>query len=140
VNVAKALLRELFGNGIFGSDGDVWRIHRKAASHIFTLRNLRDYMTKVLEAHGKTFIQLLNDRCESKEGKDSAIDMQLLYFRYTMDSFSEIAFGESTNSLRVDTHPFSTSFDRVQSLMTQRFFDPIWHLKKWLDIGREKNY
>jgi len=54
-----------------------------------------------------------------------------------MDCFSEVAFGESTNSLEKVNDPFSRSFDRVQQLITLRFADPFWKIKQWLQVGRE---
>jgi hypothetical protein len=42
---------ELFGAGIFASNGDAWLKQRKAASNIFTKRLLRDAMTPVFVEH-----------------------------------------------------------------------------------------
>jgi fatty acid omega-hydroxylase len=36
---------DLFGKGIFNADGEVWRYQRKAASHIFNVKNFRDGFT-----------------------------------------------------------------------------------------------
>jgi len=65
-------------------------------------------------------------------------DTKKMFFRYTMDSFTEIAFGESVESLSVETHPFSTSFDRAHQMLLDRYYDPLWVIKKKLNIGREK--
>ena len=32
---SKAIFHELLGQGLFNSDGDMWRLQRKAASHLF---------------------------------------------------------------------------------------------------------
>jgi cytochrome P450 len=37
---------ELFGDGIFGVDGDKWTFQRKTASHMFSRKGLRGLMTK----------------------------------------------------------------------------------------------
>jgi cytochrome P450 len=37
---------DLLGHGIFNADGEVWRYQRKAASHIFNIKNFRDNFTK----------------------------------------------------------------------------------------------
>lgn len=120
------VLGELFGNGIFGANGESWRVQRKAASHIFSFRQLNDHMTHIIIDHANILIQILTTAMESNQ----AIDMQQMFFRLTMDSFTEWAFGEKLNSLTQENVPFANAFDRVQQLMTQRIFDPIWKLKR----------
>lgn len=39
-------LSELLGNGIFNANGEKWRYQRKAASHIFNVKNFRDEFTE----------------------------------------------------------------------------------------------
>lgn len=34
---------DLLGNGIFVVDGDLWKQHRKAASHLFATKKLRQF-------------------------------------------------------------------------------------------------
>lgn len=42
----KSALYELLGNGIFNANGEQWKYQRKAASHIFNVKNFRDEFTK----------------------------------------------------------------------------------------------
>jgi cytochrome P450 len=39
-------LHELLGNGIFNANGEKWKYQRKAASHIFNVKNFRDEFTE----------------------------------------------------------------------------------------------
>ena len=41
------IVMDLFGNGIFVTDGDKWRHQRKLASHEFSTKVLRDYSSDV---------------------------------------------------------------------------------------------
>jgi hypothetical protein len=76
----QALTQELFGDGILGSDGASWLSKRKAASAIFTLRLLREGMSPVFSEHAELVVNLLKEKCATR----SSIDMQALFFRFTM--------------------------------------------------------
>jgi hypothetical protein len=74
---------------------------------------MRDSMTDTLLKHGAVLVQRLRAAAE----KGVAIDMQDMFFRFTMDSFSEIAFGEDLGCLTSEQpHPFSKAFDSGQSV------------------------
>src|SRR3982074_1358409 len=85
-------LSDFFGDGIFNSDGDAWKFHRKIASHVFTSRSIKNDMTSVFVKNARLMVDKLNKYADS--GKQ--FDMQDLYFRYTLESFAEIAFGEKS--------------------------------------------
>jgi len=120
------LLSELFGQGIFGSNGESWRSQRKAASHIFSFRQLNDHMSHIIVEHVRTLQQILTEAMESNK----PIDMQKMFFRLTMDSFTEWAFGEKLNSLTQEHVPFAHAFDTAQRLLICRIFDPFWKVKR----------
>ncbi len=125
---------ELFGNGIFGSNGKEWLVQRKAASNIFTLRLLRDGMTPVFVEHCMTVVKVLKETAK----KGGAIDLQDVFFRFTMQSFCQIAFGEDLDCLSSpEQHPFAKSFDAVQAGVLTRVFDLFWKLKRALNVGAE---
>lgn len=115
-----AALREFLGDGIFVADGDLWKTHRKVASHMFSRRLLRescvianDYTSKLL------------DRLRTSSGQ--AVDVQELYFKLTIDIFTYIAFGVDLDSLsREQQHPFAQAFDEVQMHSEKRFYNPLW--------------
>ena len=41
------IMRDLFGDGIFATDGEKWRHQRKIASHEFSTKVLRDFSSDV---------------------------------------------------------------------------------------------
>lgn len=135
----KVNFRELFGRGIFASDGPSWHRQRKSASHLFTGRDMKSVITDVFLEHGRELLEHLL-RQQSQGGKDeslaAAVDLHDLFFRFTMDCFSEIAFSHPGHGLRLaregKSDPFGASFDRAQSLMTDRYFNPLWQVQRTL--------
>lgn len=115
----------LLGHGIFNSDGHQWRVQRKTASHIFNVKNFREYMGVVFEERINTLCDVLRTAAES----ESIVDIQDLFFRLTLDSFSEIGFGTKLGAL---TAPgpiaFAAAFDRAQGIIDERFLTskPLW--------------
>ncbi len=164
-------LQEVFGHGIFASNGAQWRSHRKAAANIFTLRLLRDDMTPVFVESGVHMITRLSAAAAaaaaaaggSDSGGGTAIDLQDLFFRHTLDAFCMIAFGQDMQAQQqainsstpkdgkaggsggggggaatTVEHAFGKAFDTVQALVTLRFFDLLWRVKRVLNVGTEK--
>lgn len=117
----------------FNTDGEAWKRQRKVASYIFTARNLKEEMSKVFISNGKKVCERLSQHAES----GTAVDIQDLFFRYTLDSFTEIAFGDNPNSLERDVD-FANAFDVVQRCSNERWFDPFWKVWKLFGIGRER--
>jgi cytochrome P450 len=82
---------------------------------------------------------LVFSRLKRQAAEKRPLDIQDLYFRYTLDSFAQIAFGESTGCLSDGAPlPFATAFDAVQKNVSQRFFDPMWVIKRFLNVGSER--
>ena len=81
-------------------------------------------------------VKLLVERLDKvTSSKSSVVDMQDMFFRMTIDVFASIAFGVELNSILSDKpHPFAVAFDEVQNLSQKRFRDPIWRLKRNLQL------
>jgi cytochrome P450 len=123
------------GQGIFNSDGSMWQKQRKVASHLFTARNLREDMSAVFLRNSKTLLAHVRRHAQEQR----PFDIQDLYFRFTLDSFAEIAFGESVGCLSDGASlPFAQAFDLVQAHTSARFFFPGWELKRALNLGSER--
>uniref|UniRef100_A0A7S2VVL8 Cytochrome P450 n=1 Tax=Triparma pacifica TaxID=91992 RepID=A0A7S2VVL8_9STRA len=121
-------LGEFLGEGIFTSDGPLWKVHRKVASHMFS-RNLMRNGTLVAIKQVKCLIERLDMVAASES--NNTIDMQDMFFRLTIDVFANIAFGVELNSiLGKKPHPFALAFDEVQNLSQKRFKDPFWRIKR----------
>ena len=137
--ISKEIFQELLGDGIFNADGMLWKHQRKTASNLFTMRNLKGHMSEIFHRNIEVLISALEPYSESGQ----SVDMQDMFFRFTFDSFVEIAFGVRLESLlSKDPHPFQVAFDRAQGIAFERYVSPqiVWKLKRFLNIGSEKEY
>eukprot|EP00457_Paulinella_chromatophora_P004321 gb/GEZN01004333.1/.p1 GENE.gb/GEZN01004333.1/~~gb/GEZN01004333.1/.p1 ORF type:complete len:518 (-),score=47.95 gb/GEZN01004333.1/:399-1952(-) len=131
------LFGELFGQGIFASNGKQWKLHRKSASHIFTTKQLQAYMTRVFLSHSTGELSALLSQTAGSAG--GVVEMQSVFFQFTMGCFCEIAFGAQPHIPSGDSKSdFATAFDRLQHHMLQRIHTPLFKLNRFLGVGTEK--
>jgi len=107
------------GSGIFNAWGENWREQRKTARPLFHKLVLRDMMPQFKE-NAHVVIDMLHEHVKSGE----PIDIQDLYFRYTLDTFGKLGFGEELNAL-LEKPEFATSFDKTQEIVTASFRNPF---------------
>ncbi|OIT03881.1 PREDICTED: cytochrome P450 704B1 [Nicotiana attenuata] len=125
----------LLGDGIFNVDGELWRKQRKTASFEFASKNLRDFNTVVFRDYSlKLFNILIQASFNDKE-----VDMQDLLMRMTLDSICKVGFGVEIGTLdaNLPENSFAQAFDAANVIVTLRFIDPLWRIKKFLNIGSE---
>ena len=94
-------LKDVLGGGIFASDGHDWKVQRKTSANIFSVKNFKEFV-------GTVFVQefeLFSKRLEEASMDGKCIDLQDLFFRFTLDSFGQIGFGVRLSSC---IHKFST--------------------------------
>ncbi|CAI5723794.1 unnamed protein product [Hyaloperonospora brassicae] len=130
-------LREFLGEGIFAVDHDKWYCQRKVASNLFTMRSLRDSMTSTIQRHLVVLERIFGRAAE----KNDPVDLYRLFNRFTMEAFTEIAFGVKMDVLDCDKeHPFQVVFDRCQRALVLRFVRPSWFWKtqRFLRVGMER--
>lgn len=84
--------KPLLGKGIFDSDGDHWASSRALVRPSFTRDQVAD-LTSLENLVQDLFILLPRD------GK-TIVDLQDLFFRYTIDSATEFLFGQSVGTLK----------------------------------------
>ncbi|KAK1283283.1 hypothetical protein QJS10_CPB21g00591 [Acorus calamus] len=125
----------LLGDGIFNSDGEMWRRQRKTASFEFASKNLRDFSAVVFREYA---VKLASILCQASE-KNQEIDMQELFMRMTLDSICKVGFGVEIGTLspRLPDNRFAKAFDMANIIVTLRFIDPLWRIKRFLHIGSE---
>lgn len=129
-------MRELFGEGIFATDGEVWKEQRRSASYEFSTSSLRDWSTLVFREYACKLVSILSEFAARGE----ACDLQDLCMRMTLDSTCRIGFGVELEGLSKELRsiPFAKSFDEVNYISFYRFCDPLWKVKRWLNVGRER--
>eukprot|EP01084_Bolivina_argentea_P087254 157609_1 len=131
-------MHELLGDGIFTSDPPDWKFHRKVASRMFSMRNLKDYMFDCTINHTKKVIAKIEE-----QGIDmNNINIYDMLGRFTLDAFTDIAFGTTCDSLSSypSKHPFAEAFDTLIEAMAKRHLIPpsIWKFEKIFNIGNER--
>lgn len=130
-NIQYNIFKDLLGDGIFNSDGSIWKQHRKIASYNFSQSNLKNYMYTIFLKHSDIYINKFKNT-------NSKIDIQKHLFNFTMDSIIEIGLGINPNKIYL-SEEFSKSFDNIQSICEKRFYIPYWKILKYFKIGIEKN-
>ena len=124
--------QEFFGDGIFASDGAAWKFHRKVAANMFSTKLLIEG-TEVAIDQAKKMMSLL----DQKATRGEAIDLQPVFYAFTMDTFCSIAFGVELDS-QTKPHAFAKAFDVVQELSARRFQVPFWKIGRLLQTKAER--
>ncbi|KAL0327159.1 UNVERIFIED_CONTAM: cytochrome [Sesamum angustifolium] len=133
--VYHSYMEVLLGDGIFNADGELWRKQRKTASFEFASKNLRDFSTVVFREYSLKLFDIL---CQASYNNQE-IDMQELLMRMTLDSICKVGFGVEIGTLVPDLpdNQFAKAFDMANTIVTLRFIDPLWKVKKFFNVGSE---
>lgn len=117
---------ELLGDGIFDVDGPEWSYQRKTASHLFARKELKGFMSEVFVRHS----HLVLDKIEANASAGKSFDMQDLFYRYTLESIGQIAYGIHLGCFEQEEVSFAINFDTAQRIIMERVVDPLWNLRK----------
>ncbi|CAD6262627.1 unnamed protein product [Miscanthus lutarioriparius] len=132
------VLEDLLGDGIFNVDGAKWRHQRKAASHEFSTRVLRDYSSGVFR---DTATGLAGIVAVAAGAGERRLDVADLLMRSTLDSIFKVGFGVSLGVLSGCSDEvaaaFARAFDDASEQLLYRFFDLSWKVKRLLSISSE---
>ena len=113
----------LLGDGIFTQDGPPWKHSRDLLRPQFSHQQYKDL--KIFKEHVENLIALL-------PGNGEPVDLQPLFFRFTLDTTSAFLFGESTYTLKegrsTSGMEFAKNFDTAQDYVVKRFrlLDLYW--------------
>ncbi|KAF2398460.1 cytochrome P450 [Trichodelitschia bisporula] len=113
-------LGPLLGMGIFTTDGAIWAHSRALIRPNFAKDQVADLAS--FERHMQSLLKLI-----PRDG--STVDLQSLFFSFTIDSATEFLFGTSTNTLAMavagreagDAERFAVAFNVAQDACAQRF-------------------
>lgn len=87
-------MRPLFGNGIFTSEGSTWAHSRQLLRPALKKTNMAPLM-KMMERHFQIMLKSLPTN-------GTKVDLQPLFFSFTMDTATEFLLGHSTHTLDPD--------------------------------------
>lgn len=118
-------LRALLGEGIFTQDGPAWKHSRELLRRQFA--RLRDAGLDPLNPHVHEL--LANIEAARKTSPDGSVDLQPLFFEYTLGTTTDLLFGEPHNSLpKLDRDTLRDNFDSASlvSAIRLRLADLFW--------------
>ena len=132
------ILSKLLGHGIFAVDDDEWKVQRKIASNIFTVRNFRDFFINVFWDGIGQVLEVLREH--SSNGKQ--VDLHQVFHMYTLESFAKIGFGLDLRLFQdasEESMAFARAFDKAQNITDKRFFNPLWKVTEKL-TGADRDF
>ncbi|KAK0541279.1 hypothetical protein OC835_000263 [Tilletia horrida] len=130
-------------NGIFVADGHVWKHSRKTASHIFSAGQFRNWVQVVVHDELEKVVSILKASSSAAAASSSSrsgdqtsgiITLPELFFRYTLNSFSRMAFSSDIGCLTHDPTclstpvEFATAFDYAQVVINKRLMLPAFRV------------
>ncbi|GME22029.1 Cytochrome p450 family protein [Neofusicoccum parvum] len=121
--------RPLLGHGIFASDGKQWEHSRALLRPQFAREQISDL--KLEEEHVQNMFKALP---VNADGWTDITDIQVLFFRLTIDSATEFLFGESVDS-QLNALPNHAAKEDVPPERDERLFafafdKAQWHLAR----------
>ncbi|KAK6124828.1 hypothetical protein DH2020_041444 [Rehmannia glutinosa] len=118
---SRTLLKDFLGEGIFNSDGDLWKIQRKTASYEFNTKSLRNFVMENVAFELKTrLIPIL----ENSARNDTVLDFQDILERFAFDNICKVAFNVDPGCLGGDGTvggEFMRAFEDAANLSSGRF-------------------
>lgn len=108
----------LLGDGIFSQEGAAWKHSRKLLVPQFHFKQYQN-----LEILREPMDDLLRCIEDGVKGDGGVVDLQPLFFRFTLDSTTAFLLGESVNSLKSGAKmtEFERAFNSAQSTLAARF-------------------
>ncbi|KAG8719587.1 hypothetical protein FRC09_010926 [Ceratobasidium sp. 395] len=138
----------VLGNGLFNSDGALWKSHRNMTRPYFSKDRISHF--DIFARNSDKAISKILARFEetAQNGQPLAMDFQSLAQYFTLDSSAEFLFGDSVHSLDSPlAHPhspqpnhasaaFANAFQHVMEKLMERFsLDMLW---PWFELWRDR--
>ncbi|KAI8615375.1 cytochrome P450 [Chytriomyces sp. MP71] len=133
--VFRSIVYDSLRNGIFSTDGEVWKSQRKLISHIFNVKNFKEYVNHVFSEHEEKLVSLLVEHCEIGD----TFDLADLFYRLTFDSFMQILLGFQCDSLSTKEVDLMNAFDAIERRLAERFITPLWEVTEYLSGDASKH-
>ncbi|KAJ3340329.1 hypothetical protein HDU93_007170 [Gonapodya sp. JEL0774] len=136
---------EVLGDGIFMADGDQWKSARKLAANLFNIRGFRDFFSK-------DFIETcdqLSTILTTASQQGLIVDIQDLFLRCTMDSFTRLAYGKDAGALSMkqsakdgrlvmEPNEFANAFDWAMMNAFKRGSNALWKITEYFNGNGRK--
>ncbi|GAA6003617.1 hypothetical protein JCM10207_003512 [Rhodosporidiobolus poonsookiae] len=130
------IMHELFGDGIFTSDGDLWVRQRKATSRVFTNKSYRGIISQSISGSLDVLDTVLAHYADS----GAELNLGQVFLSFTLDTFLEMAYSAQPGALAAELDgkavPFAKALQRAQVIISRRFGNPLWPLTEILTGDR----
>ncbi|KAK4427789.1 Alkane hydroxylase MAH1 [Sesamum alatum] len=130
---------EIFGDGIFNADFELWELHRKTTLSLLNQAKFYSFLERTVWQKIETGLLPVLDHF-SEQG--TVVDFQDILQRFSFDNICQLLLDCDPGSLSVDLPylPCEKAFSEVLEPLFHRHIVPgsIWKLQKWLKIGNEK--
>jgi cytochrome P450 len=102
----------------------------------FASQVLREFSTLVFRDYSLKLAAILTRAAASTA---AAVDMQDLFLRLTLDSICKTGFGIEMGTLEpsLPDIPFAKAFETTNEIVSHRFMDPWWKLKRFFQVGTQ---
>ncbi|KAL2324462.1 hypothetical protein Fmac_023520 [Flemingia macrophylla] len=131
-----SVLSDFLGDSIFTLDGEKWRHQRKAASYQFSTKMLRDFSCSVFKSNAVKLAGKVSEAAIS----NNIIEMQDLFMNSTLDSVCKVILGVELDTMcgtYKEGTEFSNAFEEVSAAIMYRYFNFLWRIMRFLNIGSE---
>ncbi|PNX66809.1 cytochrome p450, partial [Trifolium pratense] len=140
-------LQDFLGNGIFNSDGVLWKLQRKTASYEFNTKSLRNFIVEIVTVETQTrLIPILSKATENNQ----ILDLQNILEQFAFDNVCKLAFNVDPGCLGGDgttgsvsasaAAAFMHAFKDAAMISSGRFiclFPLLWKMKRILNVRTE---
>ncbi|KAH9812067.1 cytochrome P450 monooxygenase [Melampsora americana] len=126
-HIFNEVMSDVFGEGIFVTDGAQWKSIRQYTSRIFNNNSFRSIVTPTLEEG----LHLLNATLQYKADHNLEVDFCSVFNKFTLDSIVKMTVGTNLDLMKEEMcpqlHPrgsptaFAEAFDVAQSHLNWRF-------------------
>ncbi|KAK7280043.1 hypothetical protein RJT34_25105 [Clitoria ternatea] len=128
-------MSDLLGDGIFTVDGEQWRHQRKAASYQFSTKMLRNFSSSVFQTNAVKLARIVSEAAIS-----NIIELQDLFLKSTLDFVCKVILGVELDTVcgnYKEGTEFSKAFDEASAALMFRYFNFLWKINRFLNIGSE---
>eukprot|EP01018_Ginkgo_biloba_P008128 Gb_27408 [translate_table: standard] len=137
----KSIFFDIFGDGLFTADEELWKHQRRAVSVLFSGKSFRDYTSNLIQKMvQERLLPVLEDACK----KQSCLDLQDVLLRFTFDNVCAAVLGKDSGCLAVGLPevPFAKAFDEAIEACVYRLIlpPPMWKLMRYFNMGMERKH
>ncbi len=113
--------------GLFGSNGEAWRLQRRMVMAGFDPGHVRAYFPSLLKVTRR-----LHGRWQQAARSGTAIELQPDLMRFTVDAIAGLAFGADINTLESDADIIQRHLDKIFPTLFKRMFSllPVWRWRR----------